>query len=202
MPSVKPPQPNHFEPVKPTAEKLNYADLPTLDFAELKNGDAGKSKLAETLNKVMRTQGFFYIVNHGLSEEEVTRQVDIGYTVLTETPLEEKMKLVSQMQEKGCYRGFKLRDYYQYYPGKTFTHPDFKMALSIKSSNTIGVEIWPLNRIPVHSSHTFARQTNSHNMSTKTYCIHFSVCFLDLSNCLMKISSSIVIDMKSLTNLG
>jgi hypothetical protein len=23
--------------------------------------------------------------------------------------------MVSQMQEKGCYRGFKLRDYYQYY---------------------------------------------------------------------------------------
>lgn len=118
MPSVKPPQPTHFEPVQPTAEKLEYADLPTLDFSELKNGDAGKAKLSETLNNVMRTQGFFYIVNHGLSEEEVTRQVDIGYTVLNETPLEEKMKLVSQMQEKGCYRGFKLRDYYQYDPSR------------------------------------------------------------------------------------
>src|SRR5271170_1448430 len=116
MPSVKPPQPTHFEPVKPTGENLDYADLPTLDFAELRTGDAGKWKLAETLNKCMRTQGFFYIVNHGLSEEEISRQVDIGYTVLTETPLEEKMRLLSQMQEKGRYRGFKLRDYYQYYP--------------------------------------------------------------------------------------
>jgi isopenicillin N synthase-like dioxygenase len=115
MPSVKPAQPTHFEPVKSTSEKLEYADLPTLDFAKLKTSDAGKAKLAETLNNCMRTQGFFYIVNHGLSEEEISRQVDIGYTVLSETPLEEKMQMVSQMQEKGCYRGFKLRDYYQYY---------------------------------------------------------------------------------------
>src|SRR5271154_6210579 len=128
MPSVKAAQPTHFEPVKSTSEKLEYADLPTLDFAELKTGDAGKAKLAETHNKCMRTQGFFYIVNHGLSEEEISRQVDIGYTVLSETPLEEKMQMVSQMQEKGCYRGFKLRDYYQYYLCGTFVDLDFKMA--------------------------------------------------------------------------
>jgi isopenicillin N synthase-like dioxygenase len=116
MPSIKTPLPTHFEPVKPTGENLEDADLPALDFAELKTGDSGKSKLAEKLNKCMRTQGFFYIFNHGLSEEDISRQVDIGYTVLTETPIEEKMQLVSEMQEKGRYRGFKLRDYYQYYP--------------------------------------------------------------------------------------
>jgi isopenicillin N synthase-like dioxygenase len=118
MPSVKAPKPTHFDPVKPTSEKLEYANLATIDFSLLKDGEEGKTKLTETLNHAMRDQGFFYIINHGLSEEEITRQVDIGYTVLTETPLEEKISMVSEMQEKGQYRGFKLRDYYQYPPPK------------------------------------------------------------------------------------
>jgi hypothetical protein len=35
-------------------------------------------------------------------------------TVLQRTPLEEKQRLRARMQEDGCYKGFKLRQYYEY----------------------------------------------------------------------------------------
>lgn len=60
----------------------------------------------------MHEQGFFYLTNYGISEEEITRQVNIGHTVLSETPQEEKERLRAQMQEEGNYKGFKLKGYY------------------------------------------------------------------------------------------
>lgn len=60
----------------------------------------------------MQEQGFFYLINYGVDEAEITRQVNIGHTVLSTTPQEEKAKLRSQMQEDGNYKGFKLKGYY------------------------------------------------------------------------------------------
>ena len=57
----------------------------------------------------MTTQGFFKMVNHGISEEEITRQVDIGHTILKRTPLEEKQRLKASMVQEGSYHGFKPR---------------------------------------------------------------------------------------------
>jgi isopenicillin N synthase-like dioxygenase len=114
MPSVSCPQPKTFTPVGPTKETLDYADLPFIDFALLEQGEKGKAELAKTLDNAMRTQGFFYVINHGLSEEDIQRQVDIGWTILSDTPIEEKKALEGKIQETGQYRGFKLRNYYQY----------------------------------------------------------------------------------------
>jgi hypothetical protein len=114
MPSAKRPTPTHFEPVAPTKENLDYANLPTIDFALFKKGEEGRKELAKTLNYAMREHGFFYVINHGISEEEIERQVDIGYTVIEETPLEEKKALESKIEQKGVYRGFKLRNYYKH----------------------------------------------------------------------------------------
>lgn len=38
---------------------------------------------------------------------------------MSQTPLEEKQKLRSQMQEEGTYKGFKLRNYYKGIGGVT-----------------------------------------------------------------------------------
>lgn len=56
--------------------------------------------------------GFFYLTNYGITEEEITRQVNIGHTILSTTPRETKEKLRALMQECGTYRGFKLKGYY------------------------------------------------------------------------------------------
>lgn len=84
--------------------------------ALLEQGEKGKAELAKTLDIAMRNQGFFYVINHGLSEDEIQRQVDIGWTILSDTPIEEKKALEGKIQETGQYRGFKLRNYYQYIP--------------------------------------------------------------------------------------
>jgi isopenicillin N synthase-like dioxygenase len=91
----------------------------------------------------MRTQGFFYVVNHGLSEEEIQRQVNIGWTILSDTSIEEKQALEGKIQETGQYRGFKLRNYYQYHSlGYTIANRlDYRMELSTRLSNITGLEI-------------------------------------------------------------
>jgi isopenicillin N synthase-like dioxygenase len=49
--------------------------------------------------------GFFYIVNFGLSQEEVDRQFSIGKEIF-KLPLEEKLKYRAEL-EKGGYNGYK-----------------------------------------------------------------------------------------------
>jgi isopenicillin N synthase-like dioxygenase len=70
---------DHFTPVKRTTEDLPYADLVTLDFSNYENGPEARQELAEQLNHAMRTQGFFIIINHGVSEETIDRHVDIAH---------------------------------------------------------------------------------------------------------------------------
>lgn len=68
--------------------------------------------MALRLVHAMRTRGFFYVVNHGLTEADIARQVDLGYNILTRTPIEEKRRLEGQMRVTGSYQGFKLRNYW------------------------------------------------------------------------------------------
>src|SRR5579859_874295 len=110
MPALGRREPKVFTPVALTKENLEYADLPFIDFDLLSNGEAGTAELAKTLDNAMQTQGFFYVINHGILEEEIQRQVHIGYTVLSDTPMEEKHRLEGKIQETGQYRGFKLRN--------------------------------------------------------------------------------------------
>ncbi|KIW87119.1 uncharacterized protein Z519_12230 [Cladophialophora bantiana CBS 173.52] len=114
MPStVTKPEIEHFVPVNPTSEPLEYAELVTLDLSTYDNGPDARKKLADELKQAMRTQGFFVVVNHGISIEQIDRQVDIGYHVLTKAPLEEKQRLEGRMKQEGSYQDFKLRNYRQ-----------------------------------------------------------------------------------------
>ncbi|KAL2837810.1 hypothetical protein BJX68DRAFT_280124 [Aspergillus pseudodeflectus] len=112
MPSTTGPEIEHFVPVAPTKEKLEYAKLVTLDLSKYDDGPEARQKLADELKFAMRTQGFFLIQNHGIDLNTINRQVDIGHHVLTKTPLEEKRRLEGKMKEKGSYQGFKLRNYW------------------------------------------------------------------------------------------
>lgn len=103
----------HFVPVGPTKEKLDFADLEILDFSRYNEGLESKKALASQVHKAMSTQGFFVIVKHGISEESISRLVDVGHTILTRTPLEEKEKLKADILGKGEYPGFKPRGHWK-----------------------------------------------------------------------------------------
>jgi isopenicillin N synthase-like dioxygenase len=83
-------------------------------MATFNDGPEARAKLAETVRQAMHEQGFFTLINHGISKEEVDRQLDIAWTIFSKTPLEEKKRLKGKMQETGSYKGFKLRSYYEY----------------------------------------------------------------------------------------
>ncbi|KAL6251292.1 hypothetical protein RBB50_001500 [Rhinocladiella similis] len=105
------PEVDHFVPVGPSKENLDFADLEILDFAQYDKGL--KQELADKVHKAMRTHGFFVIVNHGIPEDIITRQVDIGHTILTRTPQEEKERLKADILGKGEYPGFKPRGHWK-----------------------------------------------------------------------------------------
>ena len=106
-----------------------YADLKTIDISKWDDGAAEQARLAAQLYKAMTTDGFFVLTGHAITEQEIERQVDIGFvghmkqrlrealiwpkTVLQKTPLQEKEALQGHMDRDGIYRGFKLRQYYE-----------------------------------------------------------------------------------------
>ncbi|CAL5875253.1 uncharacterized protein PFLUO_LOCUS9557 [Penicillium psychrofluorescens] len=104
---------DHFVPVEPTKEPLDYADLETLDFSSYDKGPEARKELAAQLRQAMKTHGFFVIENHGISEEDIMRQVDIGHTIFNRTPQEEKDRLKADILGKGEYPGFKPRGHWK-----------------------------------------------------------------------------------------
>ena len=104
---------DHFIPVKPSKEPIDYVRLRTVDLSKYDDGEEARKSLAEDIRVAMTTQGFFKIINHGISEEEISRQVDIGHTIFRRTAFEEKMRLKAPMVEEGSYHGFKPRGEWQ-----------------------------------------------------------------------------------------
>jgi hypothetical protein len=43
------------------------------------DGPEAQAKIAEEIRQAMHEQGFFTLINHGFTQEEVARQMDIGY---------------------------------------------------------------------------------------------------------------------------
>ena len=103
------PEIDHFQPVSASQEPLDFVKLHTIDLSRYDDGKDGKKYLAEQVREAMTTQGFFTLINHGLSEDEITRQVDIGHTVLKRTSQEEKIQLRAPIRDQGNYFGFKPR---------------------------------------------------------------------------------------------
>lgn len=107
------PEVDHFVPVGPSKESLEFAELEILDFARYSDGPSARQALADQVHQAMTTQGFFVIINHGISEDTITRMVDIGHTILTRTPAEEKERLKADIIGKGEYPGFKPRGHWK-----------------------------------------------------------------------------------------
>ncbi|KAI2466871.1 putative 1-aminocyclopropane-1-carboxylate oxidase [Annulohypoxylon bovei var. microspora] len=92
--------PLSYEYPNETKEQLEYAELEALDISKL-DQPGGKQALAE---QVLQT-GFFYVVGHGFSDEQVRRQYALCEAFF-ELPLEEKLKYACDTA-KGDFRGYK-----------------------------------------------------------------------------------------------
>ena len=93
---------------------VEWADLITLDLSTF-NTPGGKEKLASQLSDAIHRIGFFYIVNFGLSQEEVDEQFAIGKE-LFELPTDEKLKYRADL-ENGGYNGYKPMGVRELMPG-------------------------------------------------------------------------------------
>ena len=118
MPTYTLPETDHFVPVQASKEPIDFVALKSIDFAQYEKGRDARQQLAEEVRQAMTTQGFFVIVNHGISEQEIERQVDIGHTIFKRTSPQEKERLKAPIVEKGSYFGFKPRGHWRTGGGK------------------------------------------------------------------------------------
>ena len=49
---------------------VDFADLAVIDLSKFSTPE-GRAELATTVRDAMRTNGFFYVINHGMSPEQV-----------------------------------------------------------------------------------------------------------------------------------
>ncbi|KAL3442282.1 hypothetical protein BJX65DRAFT_321614 [Aspergillus insuetus] len=103
-----------YHQVPETTHDLDWADLSTLDLSQF-DEPGGKERLAKQLFEAIQKIGFFYIINFGLSQEEVDRQFSIGQQIFN-LPLEEKLKYRAEL-EKGGYNGYKPAGLREIAPG-------------------------------------------------------------------------------------
>lgn len=54
-----------------TRRVVDYADLAIIDLSKVRTPD-GRAELAREARDAMTSKGFFYVVNHGYTEEEVS----------------------------------------------------------------------------------------------------------------------------------
>ncbi|KAI6777451.1 hypothetical protein HG530_001396 [Fusarium avenaceum] len=93
-----------YDHVPETKENLDWADLPTIDLS-LYGTDEGNADLSKTLLEAIRTKGFFYVTNYGISQEQVDTQFALGQQFY-ELPLEEKLKYQPDL-DSGDYNGYR-----------------------------------------------------------------------------------------------
>ncbi|KAG6917877.1 hypothetical protein DXG01_000647 [Tephrocybe rancida] len=99
------------------ATAVDFADLAIIDLAKYATPE-GKAELVQDVRNAMSTVGFFYVINHGYTQEQrltlisKTRRIfdiaEIPFTVSDQ----EKQKYVGKMKETGSYQGYKLRQYW------------------------------------------------------------------------------------------
>ncbi|KAH9848599.1 hypothetical protein C2E23DRAFT_739334 [Lenzites betulinus] len=108
MPAPTIPFAPRFVPAPPTNEDLEWADLPIVDFSNASTAE-GRAALTPQVCNAMRTSGFMYIVNHGLSQAQNDRIFDIADIPFSQVSEEEMKRYTADIKGTGSYRGFKPR---------------------------------------------------------------------------------------------
>ncbi|KAI0703881.1 Clavaminate synthase-like protein [Cerioporus squamosus] len=93
----------HYVPPPPTKENLEWADLAVVDMSKM-NTPEGRAELVTVVRDAMHTNGFIYVVNHGLSQAQNERMVNIADVAFSQYE--------SKPREVGYWRGYKLRQFF------------------------------------------------------------------------------------------
>ncbi|KAI0089598.1 Clavaminate synthase-like protein [Irpex rosettiformis] len=107
---TKPPVP-HYVHAPLTKENLTYADLGIVDLAKAATAE-GRAELAATARDALHNIGFFYVVNHGLSQPETERMFDIADVPFSQVPEKDKLEFHANIIESGSFQGYKPRKYW------------------------------------------------------------------------------------------
>ncbi|KAI0819373.1 Clavaminate synthase-like protein [Trametes gibbosa] len=108
MPAPTIPFAPRYVPAPPTKEHLEWADLPIVDFSNAGTPE-GRAALTPQVCDAMRTSGFMYIINHGLSQAQNDRIFDIADIPFSQVSEEEMKRFTSDIKGTGSYKGFKPR---------------------------------------------------------------------------------------------
>lgn len=100
-----------YVPAPRTTADLEYADLTVIDLSKV-NTTEGFAELATQARDGMREQGFIYVINHGLTQEQNDRIFDIADIPFTQVGEEEKKRYAGKIREEGSYQGYKLRQFW------------------------------------------------------------------------------------------
>lgn len=84
--------------------RLLTLTVPTIDLSKY-GTEEGRAELASTLIEAIRTKGFFYVTNFGISQAAVDRQFALGQAFY-ELPLDKKSKYIPDL-ENGEYNGYR-----------------------------------------------------------------------------------------------
>ncbi|KAJ8457010.1 hypothetical protein ONZ51_g11780 [Trametes cubensis] len=111
MPATTIPSVPHYVPAPPTKEDLEWADLPIIDLSKASTPE-GRAELAPQVRDAMRTFGFMYVVNHGLTQAQNERIFDIADVPFSQVAEDEKKQFSYDIKATGLYKGYKLRQYW------------------------------------------------------------------------------------------
>ncbi|KIY71042.1 Clavaminate synthase-like protein [Cylindrobasidium torrendii FP15055 ss-10] len=100
----------HWQPPPITKEDHEWADILTVDLSKY---DTDREELVKTVETALSRDGFFYVVNHGLTQETLRRQFDIGQHAFDGVSQEEKVKHEAPIKEKGSFIGYKLPNFWE-----------------------------------------------------------------------------------------
>lgn len=78
-----------YIPHPPTQYSLDYAPLAVIDLSTYDRSSEDRARLAEQLKAAVHNTGFWVVTGHGITDDEVNRQLSIGQA-FHKTPLEDK----------------------------------------------------------------------------------------------------------------
>ncbi|GAV99527.1 Clavaminate synthase-like protein [Lentinula edodes] len=101
-----------YQPAPVTREALDYADLAIIDLRNFATTAEERGKLALQVREAMSSQGFFYVIGHGYSSEQMKRMFDIADVPFSRVSHDEKEKYLASTKQAGSFQGYKLRQYW------------------------------------------------------------------------------------------
>ncbi|THU97633.1 Clavaminate synthase-like protein [Dendrothele bispora CBS 962.96] len=97
-----------------TKQNLEYADLAIVDLSKMSTPE-GRKELTAQLSKAMHETGFFYIINHGYTQEQTNRVFGIANLIFDNVSEDEKKLYTGQ--SSSVYEGYKPKQTWQIQEG-------------------------------------------------------------------------------------